>query len=61
MSFTQSTFVVFSSVSVALIAVDRMLVIVYPDVKQISNKQVTFMGGKVEHYAKIYRHFSYLS
>ena len=40
MSFTQSTFVIFSSVSLALIAVDRMLVIVYPDLKQMSNKQV---------------------
>ena len=46
MSFTQSTFVFFSSVSVALIAVDRMLVIVYPDVKQISNKQVKSFGFK---------------
>ena len=50
MSFTQSTFVFFSSVSVALIAVDRMLVIVYPDVKQISNKQVkNFWFNKISY------------
>ena len=36
MSFTEGTFLSFSALSVARIAVDRMLIIVFPDIKQIS-------------------------
>ena len=40
MGFSQSTFVFFSSISVMLIAIDRLLMIVFPSVSQISNPMV---------------------
>ena len=40
MAFAQSTFVFFSSISIALIALDRMLVVARPEYPQITTKHV---------------------